>query len=345
MIPYYLKPGIAINSRDKVVFLLFSLFCLFPFYSPDTYAYYEYFRLIRQNNTFGIPLEKIYFDIASAVDSFLLFRVIVWGGACVCTWYTISVLGIRKGAFYLFFIGLFILKFSYARVFISFALIFLGMAVYYKDNSSLRTKILGVLIVICAYWTHKSAIFGVALALFTILIPSFNKNALKIILILYPVLIILSNIIITHFFDIGFDEGDLAQNTARHYLETDRSAIGIGKMIENILTRYSFYVAIYIYIKMIFKGHFKRLPLRIQKFATVGFLLIIFATVFAFDLGYNTRIYYYRLLHFSIIPVSVFLGYLYQSRYKLKLLRITWKIGFLGCIYAFLYTLYNALVS
>lgn len=342
MIPYYFKPDTDNKSRNVIIFTIFFLFCLFPLYSPDTFAYYTYYLSIKEGNNFGVPLEQIYFDIISGTDSFLLFRLIVWGGACACVWITLKSLKIRVGAFLLFFIGLFILKYSYARAFLSFALVFLGMALFYMGKRTLMSKIIGLCIIISASIFHKSALFGVSIALLTILIPTLNKNIVKLLLVIYPLLIILAEILISNFFDIGFEEGDLAQNAAQYYLKADTRELGIGKMIENILTRYSFYAAAYLYIAMVFKGSFNQLPLKIRKFATAGFLIVYLSSIFIFNLGYNTQVYYYRLLHFSIIPISVFLGYLYQIRYRFGFVKTTWKIGFVGCLYSFLYTLYNS---
>lgn len=344
MRPYYLKPDKDNKSRNVIIFAIFFLFCIFPLYSPDTFAYYTYYLLIKQGNISGVPIEQIYFDIISQIDSFLIFRFIVWGGACACVWFTLKSLKIRIGAFLLFFIGLFILKYSYARAFLSFALIFLGLALCYMDKRVLISRIMGISIIISACLFHKSAIFGVAIALLTIIIPSLNKSIVKSLLLLYPFLIILAKVIISNFFETGFDENDLAQSTAQHYLKADIRELGIGKMIENLLTRYSFYAAVYLYIVMVFKDSFKQLPLKIQKFATAGFLIIYLSSVFIFDLGYNTQVYYYRLLHFSIIPISVFFGYLFQCRYRFSFIKTTWKIGFIGCVYSFLYTLYNSLM-
>lgn len=344
MRPYYLIPNIDNKNRNVIIYALFFLFCIFPLYSPDTFAYYTYYLLIKQDNHFGIPIEQIYFDLISRIDSFIIFRLIVWGGACTCVWITLKSLKIKMGTFLLFFIGLFILKYSYARVFLSFALVFLGLAVFYKDKRTLISKITGISIIISASLFHKSAVLGVSVALVTIIIPTLNKNIVKFLLLLYPFLIILTEVLISNFFETGFDENDLAQNTAQHYLKADTRELGIGKMIENILTRYSFYAAAYLYIVMVFKGNFKQLPLKIQKFATAGFLIVYLSSVFIFDLGYNTQVYYYRLLHFSIIPISVFLGYLFQCRYRFGFVKTTWKIGFVGCVYSFLYTLYNSLL-
>ena len=338
--PNYIDPAISRCKNNKYLLIIWFFFCILSFWGPDYFGYLLYYDAVRAGSIL-VPLESKYFDIIRLCDNYIIFRSIVWGGACIGVCILLRILRLNIRDFFLFFIIVFITKYSYARVFLVFSLCCLGLSIFLSYRKVFY-KIIGICLLVFATGYHKSALFGVSLAFIALIIPPLNKRAIKIFYFSYPILVVIATYLIGYVINIESND-DLVLNSAKGYLGNEVKGSGVGILIEDVLTRLPFYLGVWVYIRLISKGKIESIPTKYVKFGTYSFLIVSIATLFFFDHGANTKVFYHRLLYYASLPISIFLGYCYSESLELQLNRTIIKIGLAGSIYTFIYTMYNAL--
>ncbi|MDE7469338.1 MAG: hypothetical protein K2M30_03520, partial [Desulfovibrionaceae bacterium] len=339
--PYYKQYRTKSNRPAKWAVLLILVFCVFAFWDTDYFHYFNWFYYQRDSE-FSQSIENIYIWIADIVADYNLFRFIVWGSSI----YMCRILSIRLqiplGLFFLILAGCFLTKFSYGRVTLAITITFLGLCVFIsptKKNRKNLSRIIGLIIIFCAFFFHKSALFGIGVCIISLLFYSLGKSKLMLLLIAYPAVIVISGYFIGQLLSYaGGGDSMVNVTSAQGYLNKDTSSVGIAKFLSNSLSWAPYYLCALVYIKTVISGKISRLPINIKIFGLASFIVPYIATTFAFDLGANTYVFFYRFLFFAMIPSTVFLCQCIIYRIYPKLTRIAFLCGVGSCLYSILYS-------
>ena len=346
--PYYNQYEYKTNNNAYIAIVLFSLFCMFSFWGTDYFHYMARFRWLSKGYI-DRSIEEVYTDIAIRSSTYTIFRMIIWGGAIVFCIFIAKNLRISLGLFFLILIGGFITKFSYGRVTLAMSLIFMGVSLIVRENNSkFIYKVIGLVCLFLSFYFHKSAPFGIIMAFLSLFLANImTRKFMNIFLIVYPFLLIILNIIVIHILSInqGVDNA-ININAAQSYLTAKNgTSLGIGAILGNILTWGGYYLTAFVYLKSIYSYQYNEMTVPMKVFGTAAFLIVSTATLFAFDLGANTYVYFYRFLFFAMIPCTVFLCYCIIYELFPRLVKNTVKVCIIGTSYQLLYSLYLAFIG
>ncbi len=344
--PHVLKTGAIV-----VAILLCLIYYLFNMISGDYFAYKEMVedagitKLIYYS-VGEFHLEIVYVAIINSVhNNYLLFRLVVWGGALMFFCLTALYLKLDKSTF-VFYLSTCIVPLTVtSRVGLAYSVAFLGFALLVRLPQRLKTLniILGVLLVYGSLWLHRSTPF--LLAIFPLALLEFNKKTVKILLIAIPIsVLIIQSGLIDYIFSMNTTAEDslFDAQTAQGYLSSDVKfgSKGPGELIRLFFEYLSFILVLLLVYRTINEGTYKLLPGYIQKFMNAAALIVVFAFAFLVMPGANTYKTFERLIAFAIVPSAIFLSYLLKNDIEKSLVnKIT--LSFLcWVVYDALYTLY-----
>ena len=261
--------------------------------------------------------EKIYGLIARIVNkNYILFRIIVWGGALLLSKQTFERYEVNVNAAIYFLISVFVLKFGYARSTLGMACYFYGLSFW---TSPLKgKKLLSITIGCLFFWLstlfHSSCSVLVALTI-SIFLP-INKFTVVGSFILLPIL----GIYLKSFFDLISLSGSLSDeyliNRMNSYSDRIDNQANLFGIISNIIMYGTFFIPLIGIVVIVLKDTM-RLTCSQLKLFKVTFSLTILSITFLFT-GLSTNVYFYRLLFMTFIPISIFVVALYKKGYLTK---------------------------
>lgn len=332
-------------KKNALLILSALLFCLFSFWGWDWWGYYHYYLWAKGDGITHVPMEEPYLWLLKNVcQSYIQFRLIVWGGALLLFLWCIKFLKLNLSLSLFFFCCIFLIYFSYARVSLAITMITLGYCLVCDHNTNISKKIFGLIIIASSFYFHKSAILGICAVLLSLIINKFGKKGIYIAILLYPITIIA---IVSFFNGIYFDianseSGVIAEYATRgsSYLESESKGIGIGAFVQKIvLEQFMYYIIAYCSYKEIKHQTCQHKPV-IKALFVLEFVEILFSTTLLFNLGVNTLLVNERFVRFAQIPSCLLLTYLYQNNIQKKLVGYAYKIGIIGCFYSLIYMFY-----
>lgn len=346
LFPVLKKPYILPKNKKYIVCFLLFVFCLYPFFAGDYFHYNVIYNETKQG--FSRGLEDFYkWIILNICNSYTFFRIIVWGGAL---WLTLSAYKrIRPldGLSITFFSLLYLPWFSYARVSLAMASIFMGLCLIVKpiNRRHFLSYTLGLLIMCCSVFFHRTAIIGIIAAFGSFLLKNPNKKKLLIIMALFPLSILILKSLLSNFLTLDLDYDTYVTGQQRDlYLSSDETAsglsIGIGPYISVFLTRAPLFLIGFAYIYSIWKGVFCAFQKPVQIISSYAFIIILIALAFSFNLGVNTYVFYYRSLNFAMIPSAVFLAQLRYYGIMPTLYKWIYYSTLWGVVYTLVYSIY-----
>lgn len=342
--PYIVAP----TNRSFTILLMF-VFVLFSFWGRDWFGYLNEFEVLKYGGRTNI--EEIYFWIAQNLCStYIIFRLIIWGISLCVLLHMFKRLSIPTHLAIFFFCSIYIIWFSYARVTAAMVLVYYGLTVLYKPyKNKFLSILLGVSAIGCAFFFHKSALFGIVVALLTIFANRFEKKIFIVLLLCYPLLVYLAQSYLSDFLmvDIESEEGGFGANMAagQRYLEKSIKGHGPGYLIQSFLEKFPHFLLAFVSLEFMRSEYYLEASSDIKAFIRLQFFIVLLSSLFMFDLGANTDVIYTRFLRFAVIPSCIILTYFYSTHFKFKYTRIAYYLAFMGTIYAVVYSMYNAYVG
>lgn len=330
------------NRQIYLSYFLVCLFCVFSFWNSDWWGYFFNYSVF-QNPSSDSHMEEFYLFLIRNTPSYIVFRIIIWGGALLMILWTTRRLNLDREISLLCFTVLSLLLISYARVCLAMSIMYVGASFLVTDTKKieLKQKLVGLLLIGSSFYLHKSAVFGIGVILASYVALVTSSKFSKIVLFLFPILVVLGSSIIPKLFDIETDDEYILQSIASgvNYANADQTTKGIGAILFSLLERIPLYlIAVTCYIN---KDN-TSMSRRMQLFNNIAFFSVLFASVFAFDLSMNTSIMYVRFLRFSMIPCFIMLTYYMTNGINVKLCKTSYKIGLLFSLYSLAYSLYLA---
>ena len=178
----------------------------------------------------------------------------------------------------------------------------------------------------------------------------FNVNAkfaLRLTLLLFPIIVIYAKLIISRFM---FTEIDNTDNMFMGYLESGQKNLasegnitGLGGLIRTFLERSPYYMIAFLGFRTLTSNVYDDIPSNLRAFIIIRILIVVFSSIFLFDFNANTQTLYGRFLRYDAIPTVIVMTYLYQSGFYRKLTTASICIAGCGTAYTITYAFYCAL--
>ena len=238
---------------------------------------------------------------------------------------------------------MFLPRFSYARVSLAMALTYLGMSLLtYKTG--LKNMFFGTIILLGSFFFHKSALFGIGVVVISIFLSDhIGKKTLLAVFLSMPFLIIITTNFLSEFLLLNADDYELINvESGQNYLEDEVRKQGLAARTLDFLMRTTYYLVVIEYVLLHLKGQYKSLPRSMKAYSTAAFFTIVFASIFAFDLGFTTQTIYNRFIFFGMIPSACFIAYCVKERLLIKWTRTTIFMGIISMFLSLLYACYLA---
>lgn len=335
------------SSRGYFMFFLLALFCVYAYCDGDYYHYKDHYEYLSTGSYLSLSIEPVYQWIGlHTFENYDYFRLVIWGGALMCMYIAVCLLDIDIKRYGFVFAMVSLTTFSYARVSLAMSLAFLG-AILLAKKGGLLFKLISIVLLVGSFSFHKSISFIYliyALAYFTY--NRFNKRHLIILLIAYPFAIYITQRTLGYFMDyvpMGSDQMMVNVEIGQKYLNSDATHTrGIGALLGDLLSYSCFYLSAAVYGFVLFKKKENEMTPIVKFIAVSLFYIVYVASLFSFDLGFNTNVLYYRFLYYSCIPAPfVLVYYLEQADIQWQ----TWAkrilyIGATGSFYSILYSFY-----
>ena len=324
--------------KNNLLWFYMFIFSIAAFYDGDFYHYMD----IVQNFSFDnlSHLEIIYTPIIYFVErNYLLFRIIVWGGALLLTTYIFKRLKYETLYVYLYvFFILYIIRFAYVRAALSFAIFYCGLSYLIKQsNYKYLSYLLGIVLIYLSTFFHNSAIILVAMTI--LLFVPLNRKLLISFVLLLPVMYILFKDFFFYLLsrdDLGTD--GVVSNKLVRYTEGDMEKKGSGEilmLLGEIITFYGIYI--YILIDYLKKNYQDKVLICCYKIV----FGILFVAFFLFMLGTGSSYLFPRIMEMAYIPMAIIVGRSYELGYmKQRALRKILYVGFVVTVIRLSYSVY-----
>lgn len=340
--PYHLS-----QCRRRGAYCLVVFFCVFAFWGSDFFHIYDEYKELVHSRW---KLESVYHFIAKEIapDSYFLWRFIVWGGATILIAKTFKRVGINKNLSVCFFLMIWILWFSYARVSLSMAMAFMGLAIISKSQKSFVSWLYGLVFIFSSLFFHKSAGFIICISLLALLIPNKWKKKWLIVLLCFPLMVYMARTYLSTFLigDLSSDNEEINSYIERgqDYMNDDNYIQGLGYLLGQFLERIPYYMLYLCSLRLLIYKTCLVDNKSIIVFMKALVLLVTVASVFAFDISINTQLIYERFMRFSFIPSCVLLTYFWSNNIYPKWQRWTFHIAWVGSLYQITYMLYCSIL-
>jgi len=297
------------KNRLKALWCFILIFSIAAFYDGD---FYHYKFIVQNFNIIFLPhLEKIYIHIILFVNNnYLLFRLIVWGGALLITSFVFKRLNLGNLYLYIYvFFILYIIRFAYVRAALAYAFYFFGFSFLIKQYSNkCLSYILGLSLIYISSYFHNSAILLVAMTL--LLIVPLNKKTLLLTIVLLPSIYTLfddffnylltqdnlgTNGIVSKKIN-GYTEGGEIERSVRQYL----------MLLGETITFYGYFIYILV---LYYKNNHEDIILVSCFKIVMGVLFIAF---FLFILGTGSQYLFPRIMEMVYIPMVIIICRSYE---------------------------------
>ena len=340
--PLLFKQDLEHRMNSLFPELIVILFCVFAVWGADWFHYQESFRYQFNDST----EEEIYRDIVPYFSNYLVFRLVLWGGFFLLLKAAFKGLTTNYNVLLAIFCVGPLIWYSYARVSFAMVLLLWGLikTTSYKKRVSI---ILGIAAIAAAYFFHKSALFGIAVALLSLAFVNFKpKFSIAIAILSIPVVFFfVKNFFLFYMSELALEEstiGEYAQG-GMYYADDDTVRVaGISEFILNFLEHAPIFVGAFLCLKIITIE--KNCDKSIKAISFYVVLVTLLASVFAFDLGFTSSTIYGRLLRFAHIPLVVPAAYCFEEKKFPKLTKIFLYLVIASSFSRVLYSLYCVLV-
>lgn len=351
MKPAAFTPYKVNNTRRFCGLFLCFLFCLFSFWGADWYGYISEIAIVKDFGASNSNMERFYvWLIENVTDNYLLFRTIIWGTALLLFFLTLRRLNVKFDTALLLFSTVWIIWFSYARASLAMAMLFYGSALLYRPYKKLKmiSLVLGLAAIACSFFLHKTSLFGIAIVFLALLSNRSSKSAVILCILAFPVFVFLASHLSDSLaaLDLG-EDSDLsfyAEAGAKHLMKHS-SGGGLGTLVQKSLEHIPYYLLAFFSLKAMRPSCYSKMPKDIKLFMRILLFIVLFGSVFAFDLGVNTKVLYSRFLRYAAIPAVVVLSYMIENKLFEKWPHRIYYIALASSMYSVLYMMYNAYVG
>lgn len=345
---YWQRSDISTSDTNLAMGLIF-IFCMFSFWGTDWFHYQEDFWTIRNYPDFVSNLEPVYeFLIRHVFPEYLSFRFTIWGTALLFVYLSIKHLKLDLALSCLFFGLLFMYNFAYGRVSLPVSMMVYGAIIIDRpfDGKEKLSVVLGLLLIGTSVFFHKSAIFGIAIVIFSFLPIQLNRNYWFYTIFAFAAIALAAKFMLADIISnaMSSDNASLQQslNSGMSYMSREQRESSFRLVLQSLLERAPYYVAALVSYLLLVEYE---LPRGIRIIARLDLFLVLFSSVFALNLGVNTSEIYLRLIQFVFVPSTIVLVYAFTYDLYPKLTRFAFIEGTLCVLYFIIYAFYDSVLN
>ncbi len=312
----YSITNISNKKQYNSVFFTFLLFSLFTFYGGDKdgyremveggykdAAYYEFYNM-----------ESFYVSLADFVgESFLLWKLVVYGVAIFITYITIKRLKIENYSTLIAFVFFLLISYGSTRAVLAYSIFLFGFTFL---DGRLYYKILGYAIIFSSLIFHGSMILPICLSILCEI--RLTKKRIILLIISFPFAVYLFNIIIDFVVNSTNFLTTYSGNKFDTYANSEEIVSGSGSLLMKVYTLLNYFT----FIPLLYwslKAEVKQmLPSVLSKIVRVSFLIVYCSFLIRFSNLPNTYIIFTR--YFTMMPFFLYVSFPYILN-----LRITTK--------------------
>lgn len=332
------------KKQDNKTILLFILYFVCTLTIFCNHDFYGYFTIIKHGNLGdNSHLEAPYVSIALFFErNYFLFRTGVWGLALAL--FCIGSRAARINTYHSLFLlaSCFFITFAYGRVSLAMAMCYCGYIIFFQNfKKNLFLAVIGIMIFLCSFYFHRSIVIAISVAVLMTFIP-LNKTTFWILIIAIPMLFIIGKNIFLHLIESGDELNKSTAEMALMYSNVVRAQSNIYGLFGDALEYGFYYFASFIGIRTLFlKNNQSKISLLFINLFKISLCLIFIGTCFFF-FGLQNKIFAYRIMYMSMIPLSYCMVafYTYGVITK-KQLRNLVLFGMANCSFYLLYMVYK----
>lgn len=319
----YKKWPTTSNSKSRNLFwlLFLGVFAVTYTIDSDFFHYKEMVSSTREVLDYG--LELVYQHIILFIDNnYLLFRIIIFGGAALIYYFVLARFDINKTVGILLMVIVFGGIFSYARATLAFSLYYLGLSFIIPQGVARKTRghsfrivpsslLIGLCFIAFSYFFHRSMLILIALTPLVFL--KLDKKSIYIIALVSPLSLYALRTIMGDVFSLLTFDAVIDQRITKTYAEAIESNANWRGVVGSIL-HYGKYVISFIIISIsIFRNQLRvnRKILHLYSF----YAALTYIAILCYPLFEGNIIYSHRFLNMTIVPIIVIVAYLYKNKY------------------------------
>ena len=305
----YSSYGLGWKIFVSLVILCIITFCL----DPDFFTYQNEVHNYRTGE--DTHFEPIYgLIISMCLNNYLLFRILIWGGAILITIYTFKLFQVdRYLALYLLF-SLYMTSFYYARASVAMAFFYCGLAVFLNSSRHNIIKYANTIILFglsCSF--HLSMLIGIAVV--PISLVKLDRIKILLLIVIAIVFAFFAKVYVADLFT-------LLANSSEDRLEQklnfygNLSDDGISLNLFSITYYLRFYLPLFYITKVLFFN------IKKQNFPYPKWVKPLYNIVLSFSLisivllglDYGSLVFFNRILYMSMIGICILLSFLFKNK-------------------------------
>ena len=331
------------KKTPNVWMLLFALLLIISAcIDTDWFHYremvYDYDVVIGASN-YGEPIYRYFIDWVG--QNYLLFRLIVWGLAFLLTCIAFRRFEVNINLAVFFLIAVFLIKFNYARATLGMASFYVGLSYLIKPRKGhlVFSLICVALFFWGAYEFHHSMLILIILAPLVVFLPMDKPLILLVVLLALPFIasILNESFVLVDQFDNEYISEKLNRN-----LERESSRANVFGIIQSAISYGVFIIPIIVNSVVLSKNH-RCVSSTMIKMYRVTISIVILAISFLF-MGLESRLFVYRILFMSFIPLTILTVYLFENRLmNRKSYRVIVLWGILAVVFVLFILFYRCL--
>lgn len=301
------------KKTDYGFLFLIILYILTAFYNGD---YWHYLLYVFKLDLRYAPSEEIYDKIVELVDGdYMLFRLIVWGGALMLFIITSKYCKLNVNSTLYCLFAMYIGVFDYARATLAMAVYFCGFAMLTTSSKTNFIKIILSILIICFSCTFHTSM-NIVIAMTIIILLPLNKKMLLILFIAIPILMSAVNMLLSVFLGANLETMANVYEKIEQYQSFENTRD--YSFLENVrlLWLYCTFFVPFVFSTyiMFFKNKFDQFPFYVKCLYKIIFAIIMLA-VSTKSMGFNNNVLFYRYLYMSMIPLTILICYLREYEY------------------------------
>lgn len=333
---YYQSAYKKINKSYILFFILASVSFTFNNLGLDYIAYADIYSEMSWFNT-PVHVESFYFWLMKVFPyGYHFWRFLIWGLGLFFMICSFKKMKTNPAFTCLIFTLILFFSFGTSRNALGFSVFYLGISIlFFSKKNQLLGKILGLFLIFCSSFLHKSMFFFILLYIVS-LIPIKKKLFFISVLafpIIYKVLTLLSVVILNAF------ATDVTLDSGMRYLESDfRVDINISGMIQQIINKLPIFLLLFYAMRNIVIRK-ENIPYNLVVFLQYTYWLVYVSLLF---LGQEVSAFLSnRFWDASLFSLTIFLtAYLYDKP-RTKFIKICFYLLLLSNLYNFSYSIYK----
>lgn len=283
--------------------------------------------------------EVVYkYIIAFVNKNYMLFRVIVWGGALVLFWKTLKRLEIDNYKVTFFMVATYILVFSYARSSLAMSLYFFGVSYIIKPNTYF-SYIYGLTFILASFFFHHSIIVAIALTP-VIWINLTPKKIIIIAILSSAILFLYPDFVENTLMKFLLSNNEELYNQIDFYSKREVESINWKGAIYEFSGYATFFFPFFVCVKTIYFNNETCIDKKYEKLFRIVIGLTMVAMGFLL-LDLQGKVFFYRILYMTFIPLSIIVCHLViNGLIEENLFKKIINVGIFAQMYRLLYSIY-----